>query len=65
MKRVARMDSDTCVVTNNRRMSQNDAELYLLVCSTFYYAYVMDNGQIGLNKLNDTIRTLSTLNIKN
>jgi hypothetical protein len=52
------MYSDTCVDTNNRRMSQNDAALYLLVCSILYYAYVMDNVQIDLNKLNDTLRTL-------
>jgi hypothetical protein len=28
-------------------------------------AYVMDNRQIGLNNLNDTIRNFKTLNIKN
>jgi hypothetical protein len=58
------MDSGTCVVTNNRRMPQNNAALYLLISSTLYFAYVMVNGQIGSNILNDTIRTLRTLNIK-
>jgi hypothetical protein len=58
------MDSDTCVDTNHRRMSQNDAALFLLVSYTLYNSYVMDNGQIGLNILNDTIITLRTLNIK-
>jgi hypothetical protein len=52
------MNSDTCVDTNIRRMSQNDAALNLLVSSTLYYVYVMNNVQIGLNKLNDTIRSL-------
>jgi hypothetical protein len=30
-KGIPRMDSDTCVDTNNRRLLQNDAELILLV----------------------------------
>jgi hypothetical protein len=33
-KGIARMDSDTCVDTNNRRMLQNDAALFLLVSYT-------------------------------
>jgi hypothetical protein len=33
-KGIARMDSDTCVDTNKRRMLQNDAMLFLLVSYT-------------------------------
>jgi hypothetical protein len=64
-KGIARMDSDSCVVTNNLRMMQNDASLLLLVSFTYYHAYVMDNRQIVLNNLNDKNRTLKTLNTKN
>jgi hypothetical protein len=59
------MDSETCVVTHNRRMFQNDAVLFLLVSYSLKHTYVMYNGQIGLNNLNDTIRTLRKTNIKN
>jgi hypothetical protein len=59
------MDSDTRVVTKNLRMFQNDAALFLLVGYTYLHVYVTDNRQIGINYLNETIRTLRTLNIKN
>jgi hypothetical protein len=41
---IARMDSDTFEVTNNRRMMQNDAALILLVIYTEKHADVIDNG---------------------
>jgi hypothetical protein len=59
------MDSDTCVVTNNPRMLQNYSALFLCFSYTYLYICVTDNRQIGLNDLNETIRTLRTLYIKN
>jgi hypothetical protein len=59
------MENVTRVDTNSRRMMPNDAAMFLLVSCSWHHAYVIYNCQIDLNKLNDTIRRLRPLNIKN